>query len=71
MRQIFLKRERSSNVPDILESAYFLITEAVEKTGRAIDQGNFYWCEIYTRARYSGPLSRGEKVIIDYIVPVK
>lgn len=60
-----------NNVADILDSAYLLITEAVEKTGGQIDHENFYWCEVYTNERYCEPISRGEKVIIDYIVPVK
>lgn len=60
-----------SNVTDILDSAYLLITEAIEKTGREIDYDNFYWCEIYTHEHYSEPLNRGEKVIIDYIMPIK
>lgn len=60
-----------NNVPDIIASAYLLITEAVEKTGEEIDYENFYWCEVYTHKRFSKPLSRGEKVIIDYIMPIK
>jgi AraC-type DNA-binding domain-containing proteins len=60
-----------ANVADILDSAYLLITEAIEKTGKEIDHDNFYWCEVYTHKRYSEPLSRGEKVIIDYIMPIK
>ncbi len=60
-----------NNIADIISSAYLLITEAVEKTGGEIDFKNFYWCEVYTLERYSEPLKRGEKVIIDYIVPVK
>lgn len=60
-----------NNIADILDSAYLLITEAVEKTGEEIDYENFYWCEVYTHERYSEPLNRGEKVIIDYIMPVK
>ncbi|MGI5900661.1 MAG: AraC family transcriptional regulator [Christensenellales bacterium] len=60
-----------SNIADILDSAYLLITEAVEKTGREIDHDNFYWCEIYTCERYSEPLKRGERVTIDYIIPIK
>lgn len=59
------------NMADILQSAYLLITEAVEKTGREIDHDLFYWCEVYTQERYSEPLSRGEKVTVDYIVPIK
>ena len=59
------------NVADILDSAYLLITEAVEKEGKEIDYPNFYWGEVYTHERYSEPLSRGEKVTIDYIMPVK
>ena len=59
-----------SNVAEILESAYLLITEAIEKTGKQIDHEHFYWCEVYTNERYCEPLNRGEKVIIDYILPV-
>ncbi|OPX43937.1 transposon Tn10 TetD protein [Ruminiclostridium hungatei] len=60
-----------NNVADILASAYLLITEAVEKTGGEIDYENFYWCEVYTHERFSEPLNRGEKVTIDYVMPVK
>lgn len=59
-----------NDIGDILNSAYLLITEAVEKTGKEIDFNNFYWCEVYTKERYGEPLRRGEKVTIDYIVPV-
>ncbi len=59
------------NIADILDSAYLLITEAIEKTGKEIDYDNFYWCEVYTCEGYSEPLSRGEKVTVDYIMPVK
>lgn len=59
------------NVADILESAYLLITEAIEKTGKEIDYDNFYWCEVYTHERFSEPLSRGGKVTVDYIMPIK
>ncbi len=59
------------DVADILDSAYLLITEAIEKTGKEIDYDNFYWCEVYTNERFSGPLSRGDKVIVDYIMPIK
>lgn len=60
-----------NNLEDIIPSAYLLITEAVEKTGRLIDYENFYWCDVYTCERYCEPMRRGEKVIIDYIVPIK
>ncbi len=59
-----------ANIAEILDSAYFLITEAVEKTGGTIDYEHFYWCEVYTDERYCAPLKLGEKVIIDYIVPI-
>ena len=59
-----------NNVADISHSAYLLITEAIEKTGKKIDFDNFYWCEVYTIERYSEPLKRGEKVTIDYIMPI-
>jgi AraC-like DNA-binding protein/predicted transcriptional regulator YdeE len=60
-----------SNIGEILESAYLLITEAIEKTGREIDFDNFYWCEVYTHKRYSEPMNCGGKVAIDYIMPIK
>ena len=60
-----------NNIADILDSAYLLITEAIEKTSGEIDYENFYWCEVYTNERYCEPINRGEKVIIDYIIPVK
>ena len=59
-----------NDIPDILDSAYLLITEAIETTGRRIDQEHFYWCEIYTQERFCDPLARGEKVTIDYLIPV-
>ena len=60
-----------NNIAEIVDSAFLLITEAIEKTDQEIDFEQFYWCEIYTKERYSLPLSRGEKVVIDYILPVK
>ncbi|MGF7144655.1 AraC family transcriptional regulator [Anaerotaenia torta] len=60
-----------SNAAEILASAYLLITEAIEKTGREIDHDHFYWCEVYTDERYCEPFNRGEKVIIDYVLPIK
>lgn len=60
-----------NNVAEILDSAYLLITEAIEKTGGKIDYDNFYWCEVYTNERYCEPLNCGQKVIIDYIMPIK
>jgi AraC family transcriptional regulator len=59
------------DVAEILDSAYLLITEAVEKTCKEIDHDRFYWCEVYTNKRYCEPLSRGETVAIDYILPIK
>jgi len=66
----FLQIE-GKDVAEILDSAYLLITEAIEKTGKEIDYDNFYWCEVYTKERFSEPMRRGDKVIIDYIMPVK
>lgn len=59
-----------NNLENIIPSAYLLITEAVEKTGRKIDYDNFYWCDVYTCERYCEPMRRGEKVVLDYIVPI-
>jgi len=58
------------NIAEILESAFLLITEAIEKTGKRIDLEHFYWCEVYTQERFCEPMSRGEKITIDYILPV-
>lgn len=58
------------SIPEILESAYFLITEAIGKTDHEIDLDRFFWCEVYTLERYCEPLNRGEKIIIDYLLPV-
>jgi AraC family transcriptional regulator len=60
-----------NNISEIVDSAFLLITEAIEKNDKEIDFDHFYWCEVYTKQRYSIPLSRGEKVVIDYILPVK
>ena len=59
-----------NNMADISYSAYLLISEAIEKTDKKIDYDNFYWCEVYTIERFSQPMSRGEKVTVDYILPV-
>ena len=59
------------NIGDIIASAYMLISEAIEKTGKEIDFDNFYWCEVYTLERYCEPLKRGEMVTIDYIMPIR
>ena len=59
------------NMMDIISSAYMLMTEAIEKTGREIDYENFYWTEVYTISRFVEPMKRGEKIIVDYIMPVK
>jgi len=59
-----------NGIPDIIASAYILITEAIEKTDKKIDFDNFYWCEVYTIERFTKPQKKGEKVIIDYIMPV-
>lgn len=57
---------------DILNNAYFLITEGIKKNGYAVDYSNFYWCDVYTYERYCEPINRGEKVLIlDYFMPVK
>ena len=60
-----------NNLHDVLNSGVLLINEAIEKTGRQIDYEHFYWCMVYTLERYCEPLKRGEKIILDYVVPVK
>ncbi|WP_127533333.1 AraC family transcriptional regulator [Paenibacillus kobensis] len=60
----------SDNLNDIIESAYFICCEAVEKTGYKIDFDNFYWCDVYTYDRYCTPLEKGQRIILDYLLPV-
>lgn len=60
----------ADNLNDIIDSAYLLCSEAIEKTGYRIDHENFYWCDVYTYDRYCNPLEKGEKIILDYLVPV-
>jgi len=61
----------ADTLDQIIECAYLLCTEAVEKTGYEIDDAHFYWCDIYTQKRYQEPWERGGKVTLDYILPVK
>ena len=60
-----------NTLEEIIPSAYLLITEAVEQTGRRIDYDHFYWCDVYTCQGYCEPMRRGEKVTLDYIIPIK
>lgn len=60
----------ADNLNDIIASAYLICSEAIEKTGYKIDHDNFYWCDVYTYDRYCIPLEKGQKVILDYFLPV-
>lgn len=60
----------ADTLPEIIESAYLLCTEAIEKTGYRMDHEHFYWCDVYTWERYCAPAEKGQKVTLDYIVPV-
>lgn len=60
----------ADNLNDIIDSAYLICSEAIEKTGYKIDHENFYWCDVYTYDRYCTPLEKGEKIILDYLLPV-
>lgn len=60
----------ADNLNDIIDSAYLICSEAIEKTGYIIDHENFYWCDVYTYDRYCIPLEKGEKIILDYLLPV-
>lgn len=60
----------ADTLDQIIESAYLLCTEAVEKTGYEIDHPRFYWCDIYTQKRYGEALEQGGRVTLDYILPV-
>ena len=55
---------------DILEDAYFLLTEAIQKNGYKVDYDNFYWCDVYTFDGYCRPVEQGEEVVVlDYYMP--
>ncbi len=55
---------------DIIDCAYLLCSEAIEKTGYKIDYSNFYWCDVYTYKGYIEPVNNGGKIILDYLLPV-
>ncbi|WP_195575141.1 AraC family transcriptional regulator [Paenibacillus sp. 1001270B_150601_E10] len=57
---------------EIYNNAYFLITEALKQNGYEADWEQFYWCEVYTDARFGIPKSIGEKCLtLDYYMPCK
>jgi AraC family transcriptional regulator len=55
---------------DIIDSAYLLCSDAIAKTGYKIDHARFYWCDVYTYERYCIPADKGQRVILDYLLPV-
>ncbi|MDD4295340.1 MAG: helix-turn-helix domain-containing protein [Ruminiclostridium sp.] len=59
-----------NSLNDIIDCAYLICSEAVEKTGYKIDHEHFYWCDVYTYERYCTPLEKGQKVVLDYLLPV-
>ncbi len=60
----------ADNLNDIINCAYLICSEAIEKTGYKIDFEKFYWCDVYTYDRYCTPLEKGQKIILDYLLPV-
>jgi AraC family transcriptional regulator len=60
----------ADNLNDIIDGAYLICSEAIEKTGYIIDRNNFYWCDVYTYDRYCTPMEKGQKIILDYLLPV-
>ncbi len=60
----------ADKLDDIIDCAYLICSEAIEKTGYKIDIENFYWCDVYTYDRYCTPLEKGQKIILDYLLPV-
>lgn len=57
---------------EIYNNAYFLITEAIKQNGYDVDWNHFYWCEVYTDARFGIPKSKGERLLtLDYYMPCK
>jgi AraC family transcriptional regulator len=56
---------------DVLNDAYFLLTEAIQKNGYRIDYDNFYWSDVYTLEGYCKPMEMGDEIIVlDYYLPV-
>jgi AraC-type DNA-binding domain-containing proteins len=55
---------------DIIDCAYLICSEAIEKTGYKIDHKHFYWCDVYTYDRYCIPLEKGQRITLDYLLPV-
>lgn len=60
----------AENLNDIIDSAYSICTEAIEQTGYKVNHEDFYWCDVYTYKRYCIPLEKGQKIILDYLLPV-
>lgn len=57
---------------DILNNAYLLMSDMVQKNGYELDYENFYWIEFYTVSRFCTPLETGqEQIICDWIMPCK
>lgn len=55
---------------EILNNAYFLISDMVPKNGYSLDYEEFFWIEFYTVSRYCTAIENGEKQIIcDWIMP--
>ncbi|MBP1990245.1 hypothetical protein [Paenibacillus eucommiae] len=60
----------ADNLNDIIDCAYLICSEAIEKTGYKIDFEKFYLCDVYTYDRYCTPLEKGQKIVLDYLLPV-
>ncbi len=61
---------KGKNLDDIINHAYLLINDMVQKNGYRLDYSDFYWSEVYTYERYCRPFeeSKGE-LILDWYMP--
>jgi AraC family transcriptional regulator len=61
---------RGKNLEDIINSAYLLINDMVQKNGYQLDYEHFYWSEVYTCERYCNPADKGAtELILDWYMP--
>ncbi len=63
---------RGKSLDDIINHAYLLISDMVQKNGYQLDYEHFYWSEVYTCERYCNPAEEGaSELILDWYMPCK
>lgn len=61
---------KGENIDNIINNAYILISDMVQKNGYRLDYDNFYWSEVYTCERYGNPAHSGaDELILDWYMP--